>query len=201
MLIKRISKNDVKDLIPYHYLVEQSKGFRSGYNYGTYANNQLQIACVFHSPSVPETVKGCFGFKRNEQKEVFELGRLIKNPKSDSNIILSQFVALAIKQLRKDTNVKALITYADSRYHFGYIYQALNFKYYGLTSKKSDFWFEQEDGSYVKHTRGKIVGKKGEWRTRPQKHRYLMIYDRNLKTKWNEERYPKGKNIEFKKDT
>ena len=195
MIIKRIKKNDVTELIPYHYLVEESKGFRTGYNYGIYINSKLQAACVFHSPSVPETVKGCFELRRNEQKGIFELGRLIKKPKSD--FILSQFVALAIKQLKKDTDVKAIITYADSRYHFGYIYQALNFKYYGLTTQKSDFWFKQENGNYIKHARGKVVGKKGEWRPRPRKHRYLMIYDGKLKTKWIEQKYPKGKNTEY----
>ena len=40
--IKRVTSREVTLLLPYHYLIEESKGFRSGYNYGVYANNTLQ---------------------------------------------------------------------------------------------------------------------------------------------------------------
>jgi len=196
--IKRVTSREVALLLPYHYLIKESKGFRSGHNYGVYHNNVLQAVCIFHNPSVPELVKGCFGLPRNEQEGILELGRLVKHPDAESTFILSQFVAESIQLLRKTVDVKALLSYADSRYHTGYIYQALNFKYYGLTSQKSDFWFEQSDGSYIKHTRGKVKGHKGIWKPRPRKHRYLLIYDKGLKTKWIEEAYPKQNNIEFK---
>ena len=195
--VKQVSKESVSSLIPYHYLVKESRGFRSGYNYGAFINNKLQAVCIFHNPSVPEVVKGCFGLQRNQQQGIYELGRLIKNPNTDDGLILSQFVALAIKQLRKDTEVKAILSYADSRYHNGFIYQALNFKYYGLTAKKTDFWFEQPDGSYIKHTRGKVKGAKGEWRPRARKHRYLLTYDKDLNVLWEQEGYPKGNNVDF----
>ena len=99
--------------------------------------------------------------------------------------------------MREKTDVRAMLSYADSRYHTGYIYQALNFKYYGLTTQKSDWWFAQTDGSYLKHTRGKVKGTKGEWSPRPRKYRYLMVYDKKLQSKWAEEVYPKGNNIEY----
>ena len=195
--IKRVTSREVTLLLPYHYLIEESKGFRSGYNYGVYANNTLQAVCIFHNPSVPELMKGCFGLKRNEQEGIFELGRLVRHPNLEKGFILSQFVAGAIKSLRKDTKVKALISYADSRFHTGFIYQALNFRYYGLTKQRSDYWFEQPDGSFIKHTRGKVKGTKGEWRPRPRKHRYLMVYDNTLHVQWKEEPYPKADNINY----
>ena len=94
--------------------------------------------------------------------------------------------------LRKETNVRAILSYADSDYHVGYIYQATNFKYYGLTAPKKDFWILQEDGTYKKHQRGKIRELQGEWRPRSRKHRYLLIFDKRLKCKWKEQPYPKG---------
>ena len=197
MEVRYITKEEASSLLePYHYLTKQSKGFRSGYNYGAFINNELMAVCIFHNPSVPELVKGCFGLERNEQKGIFELGRLVKRPNSE--IILSQFVAKAMKQLKKDTEVRAILSYADSRYHAGYIYQALNFKYYGLTAKRSDFWFEQPDGSYIKHTRGKVKGFKGIWKPRARKYRYLMVFDSALQSKWKQEDYPKKDNIEYK---
>lgn len=194
--LKQISKEEATSLLyPYHYLTSESKGFRSGTNYGAFIDNKLLAVCIFNCPSVPELVKGCFGLERKEQEGIFELGRLVKHP--DSSIILSQFVASAIKHLKENTEVKAILSYADSRYHTGYIYQALNFKYYGLTAQKTDFWFEQPDGSYIKHIRGKVKGAKGEWRPRPRKHRYLMVYDESLTPRWIEEQYPKKDNVEY----
>jgi hypothetical protein len=93
--------------------------------------------------------------------------------------------------------VRCILSYADTDLHVGYIYQATNFKYYGLTSKKKDFWILKEDGSYEKFKKGKgkkIRGTKGEYRDRSRKHRYLMIYDKTLKCKWEEQPYPKGDN-------
>ena len=196
-IVRKITKKEAESLLqPYHYLTQESKGFRTGYNYGAYVDGELQAVCIFHNPSVPELVKGCFDLTRTEQRGMLELGRLVKHP--NATIILSQFVAMAIKELRKEIDVRAILSYADSRYHTGYIYQALNFKYYGLTDPKSDWWFEQHDGTYIKHTRGKVNGSKGEWRPRPRKYRYLLIYDKTLKTKWVEDSYPKKDNKEYK---
>lgn len=195
--IRLVSKKEASELlIPYHYLTKESNGFRSGFNYGIFVDGKINAVCIFHNPSVPELVKGCFGLERNEQEGILELGRLVKNPNHD-NIILSQFVAHSIKELRKETEVKAILSYADTRYHAGFIYQALNFGYYGMTTQKSDFWFEQSDGSYIKHVRGKVKGAKGIWKPRPRKHRYLIIYDKTLQTKWTSESYPKNNNVEY----
>jgi hypothetical protein len=87
------------------------------------------------------------------------------------------------------------LTYADKDYHVGYVYQACNFKYYGLTAPKKDFFVLQSDGSFKKLQRGKCKHLQGEWRDKSQKHRYLIIYDDNLQTLWEQQEYPKGKQI------
>ena len=142
-------------------------------------------------------MKGCFGLTRTDQRGILELGRLVKHPSANGSLILSQFVAMAMKEVRKELDVRAILSYADSRYHAGYIYQSLNFMYYGLTDPKSDWWFEQEDGTFLKHTRGKVKGSKGEWRHRPRKHRYLLVFDKTLQTKWLPKVYPKKDNKEY----
>jgi D-3-phosphoglycerate dehydrogenase len=45
--------------------------------------------------------------------------------------------------------------------------------------------------------RGKTLGVEGEWRDRARKHRYMMVFDKMLKTKWQEEPYPKSNNQEY----
>jgi len=189
--IDRIGKKEAKELLlTYHYLKDFSKGFKSGYNYGLYKKNDfspLNIGgtlgvCIFTGLPVPEIAKGAFGLERNEQQGLFELSRLCIHPDTQQGEynITSWFVSKAIKRLRKDTEVKAILSYADSDFHNGTIYRACNFEYYGLSDAKKDFYYA--DGT--KHSRGKIKGSEGEWRERSRKHRYLMVFDKTLNVQW-----------------
>ena len=190
--IQKISKKQAEEvLLKYHYLKDISKGFKSGYNYGLFKKNDfsplniggLQGVCIFTGLPVPEIAKGAFGLQRNEQQGLFELSRLCIHPDTQSTEynITSWFVSRTIRQLRKDTEVKAIISYADSDHHTGTIYRACNFKYAGLTDPKKDFYFA--DGT--KHSRGKVKGAEGEWKDRSRKHRYVMIFDKSLELLWH----------------
>jgi len=189
--IERVPKKEAgKLLLKYHYLKNISKGFKSGYNYGLFRENKfsilnihgLQGVCIFTGLPVPEVAQGAFGLERNQQQGLFELSRLCIHPDTQSveHNITSWFVSRAIRQLRKDTEVKAIISYADSDFHSGTIYRACNFKYCGLTDPKKDFYYT--DGT--KHSRGKIKGAAGEWKERSQKHRYVKVFDKSLKILW-----------------
>jgi len=129
-----------------------------------------------------------FGLERREQEGFFELSRLCLCPalQRDEVCITSWFLSRAIRLLRKHNLVRALLSYADSDFHKGTIYRACNFKYYGLTDKKKDFFIKQSDGSFVKHSRGKTKGVEGEWRDRTRKHRFLLVFDKSLEVKWQE---------------
>lgn len=202
--IFRVSRYTTKKLLdPYHYLHKEGN-FRSGINYGLIhrETNKIVGVCVFHSNSAKGIIKGCFGIDSFKLDGFFELGRLCINPHYHERNLTSFLVGGAIKLLRKNYNVRCLLSYADSHNHAGFIYQACNFKYYGLTDKKKDFFYIQEDGSFKKLQRGKCKHLKGEWRDKSQKHRYLLIYDCNLETKWKELKYPKNNvNIDFNKNT
>jgi len=189
--IDRVSKSEAAELLlRFHYLKDISKTFKSGFNYGLFKKNDfcplniggIKGICIFTGLPVPEIAKGAFGLERNEQQGLFELSRLCIEPSTQSceYNITSWFVSRAIRQLRKDTEVKAIISYADSDYHAGTIYRACNFKYAGLTDPKKDFYYS--DGT--KHSRGKIKGAEGEWKDRSRKHRYVMIFDKSLKLLW-----------------
>ena len=197
--IDRVGKEEIKDLLyTYHYLKDESKDFKSHYNYGLFrcsVSDILRIGgclgcVVFTKIPVPEIAVGAFGLQRDQQEGIYELSRLCIHPdlqKEEYNIT-SWFVSRCIKKFRKDTEVKAILSYADDNHHSGIIYRATNFRYYGKTDKKSDFWIKQPDGSFIKHSRGPIRGLEGEWRPRSRKHRYLMVFDKELKEKlkWEE---------------
>ena len=196
--IDKVSKEEIKNLLyTYHYLKDESKDFKSGFNYALYRKSFTDVlrigspiaACVFTSFPVPELAVGAFGLQRNEQEGLYELSRLCVHPnvqKEEYNIT-SWFVSRCIKRFRKDTKVKAILSYADSNHHTGVIYRATNFRYFGLSSPKKDFYYA--DGT--KHSRGSIKGAEGEWRDRSRKHRYLMVFDKDLKKKltWKEEKW------------
>ena len=100
--IHNITKEQSKYILKsHHYLSKVNKGFRSGFNFGLFEDGNLIGVCIFHSPSVPETVKGCFGLLRNQQQGIYELGRLCLIPESTQKNLLSWFVSKSIKLLKK----------------------------------------------------------------------------------------------------
>ena len=196
--IDKVPKNQIKELLnQYHYLKDESKDFKSGYNYGLYRKSFTDIlriggslgVCIFTKIPVPEIAVGAFGLQRDQQEGLFELSRLCIHPdiqKEEYNIT-SWFVSRCIKRFRKDAAVSAILSYADANHHSGIIYRACNFSYYGLTNSKKDFYYA--DGT--KHSRGSVKGAEGEWRDRSRKHRYLMVFDKDLKKRltWKEEKW------------
>ena len=201
--IDRVGKEEIKELLyTHHYLKDESKDFKSGFNYGLFKRSEWECplrignclgACIFTGLPVPEIAVGAFGLERNQQEGIYELSRLCIHPdvQKEEHNITSWFVSRCIKRFKKDARVSCILSYADANHHLGTIYRACNFSYFGLTDKKSDFWIKQPDDSFIKHSRGSTKGVEGEWRERSRKHRYLMIFDKELKVLWKEEKYGK----------
>ncbi len=198
--VEQISHDIADDFLKqHHYLAQQGNGFLGKVHYGLFTKtNHIVGVIVFAGISVVETLIGAFeGFERfSDQSGFWELTRLSMDDELKEPNLTSWFVAHAIRDLRKTQYVRAIISYADSRYHHGYIYQATNFKYYGLTAAKREFFEQLEGGEERLVWRGSVKDLKGEWRDRSRKHRYMLVYDKSLKIKWEEENYPKGDNDE-----
>ena len=66
-----------------------------------------------------KSLRGAFGLERNEQEGLFELSRLCVDPElqREEYNITSWFVSRCIKRFRKDANVRAILSYADSAHH------------------------------------------------------------------------------------
>jgi hypothetical protein len=187
--IKLVSKQDSASiLLKYHYLKDISKGFKSGINVGLFKHDRLVGVCIFTGFPVPELSKGMLGLSRDDQEGLFELSRLCLIPEEQAaeHNLASWFVSRAIKFLKQIKPVRVILSYADSEFHGGTVYKACNFKYYGLSSPKKDFWILQPDGSYKKHSRGSVKNLQGEWRDRSRKHRYVIVVDKKVKVLWKE---------------
>ena len=190
LIMKNLTKAPCEQfLIKHDHLTKQGCGLRCGYNYGLFDENETLIGvAVFHTVSALETVKGCFGM--TDQKGMYELSRFAIDSEYNNPTLASCFLTRCIYRLRKDTHVRALIGYVDNKYETGLLYQSTNFKYYGLTAKRKDFFVVEADGTLKKQSRGKTKDIVGVWKPRSRKHRYLMIFDKTLKTLWKEESYP-----------
>ena len=181
----KISYGEAYKLVSkFHYL--GNKRFIGQYCFGIIDNYNIIGAIVYSPLSVPNSAQSAFGLPRGHYPDLLEMSRMVLQPNLNGKNIGSQLIAYSLRQLKKQ-KIRAVISYADSSRHIGTLYQACNFSYHGLSPQKNDFFFD--DGT--KLSRGKCKGEKGQWLPRSRKHRYLYIFDKDLKTIWPQEPYPK----------
>jgi hypothetical protein len=196
--VKPIDYNDCKEwFLKKHY----AKRIPSvSFCFGLYSD-KLEGICSFGSPPSRPLCIGVCGVE-NAHK-VFELNRLVVNEGLPKNT-LSYFVGNCLKLLPNDL---IIVSYADtSQNHHGYIYQATNWIYTGLSAKRTER-FDIDNPN--KHSKS-VVDKKGvdyqslAVRERPQKHRYIYLIGsktqkQKLKKalKYEIQPYPKGENKRY----
>lgn len=187
--IRLITKKEAYEFIrKYHYLGDAR--FFAKFSYGLFVKGTDEIvgSATFSNPQGNVAMKGWFGLPNSDQT-VLELSRLCLIPDLNGGNATSYLLGNSIKELKKE-GIRAVITLADDSRHIGSIYQVCNFTYYGLTSKKSDFYLYVGDGTFKKNFRGKTSGTDGVWVGRTRKHRYGFILDKTLKCLYNEEPKP-----------
>ena len=182
----------VNFLLPRHY---SGRVPQVQYAYGVVdkTTNAIVAVCTFGIPASNTMCKSVGGVEY--KNSVFELNRLCRE--EDYKRPLSEFVAWCLKQL-KPKNVY-VVSYSDTAMnHHGYIYQATNFLYTGMTKPNIDIF------TYGKHPRSytKDDVKNKYWQIRSVKHRYVYICacTKNIKKKMLHDLklpivpYPKGDN-------
>ena len=193
--IKSIDYQDCKEwFLKKHY----AKRIPSvSFCFGLYSD-KLEGICSFGSPPSRALCIGVCGVE-NAHK-VFELNRLIVNEGLPKNT-LSFFVAECLRLLPKDL---IIVSYADtSQNHHGYIYQATNWLYTGLSAKRTERYDINNPNLHNKNaTEGKKV--KLGVRERPQKHRYIYFIGSKTQVqklrkalKYELKSYPKGDNKRY----
>ena len=199
--VREISKNEAEDLIiNYHYLKDSK--FLSIYSYGLVNRKTEEIVgcAVYYLPQGTLAIKSWFG-DLEDKKGIYELNRLVMSPKITIKNATSYLLGNSLKQLHKIHKAKAVISLADTSRHVGFIYQATNFKYYGVTREKTDFYTysETNTGKIKKNVRGSTKNTEGVWLPRTRKHRYAICFDKTLKVNFEQLPYPKNnENIKVK---
>jgi len=177
--IREISKKTAYNFVKqYHYLADAK--FFSKYSFGLFIDGFLCGVASYTNPQGIVAMKSWFGLDNSDQR-ILELSRLCMLPKLNGTNATSYLLGNSMKML-KTKKVSAVITLADDSRHVGSIYQVCNFKYYGLTDKKTDFY--TIDGKL--NPRGNTREIHGVWLPRTRKHRYAYVLDKSIKVLLNE---------------
>ena len=190
-----ISYNDVKPfLLNIHYARKIPTIL---YAYGLFKGIKLIGVVTYGMPASPSL---CIGVAGEEYKNnVLELNRLVISPEySQERNLASRLVGKSLKMLPKNYYI---VSYADFEGwgHIGYVYQATNWLYTGMSAKRTDVYVEK--GKHSRHY------DKDEQRrqNRTQKHRYIYIVadsKRKRKEMLNKlnyavQPYPKGNSVHY----
>lgn len=183
------------------------------HSYGLFDDKNILIGIITYGTPVSSNLREVF----NNRFKVIELNRLCINDKSDKNC-LSFFVSSSLNLLPKPM---VIISYADTaQNHHGYIYQATNFVYTGLSAKRTDWKIKGLEhlhgASIADMSRGKE--NRADWMRekfgddfyladRSRKHRYFYFIGSKKEVKamksmlpYKVEPYPKGDNKRYNAD-
>ena len=130
-IVKPVSIQQVKNFVEQWHYSKNINGLRVSLVFGLFHQNALVGCIIYGSLSMANTWQK-YG---DSEDEVIELKRLccVDDTKKNTE---SFFIAKTIKFIKKFTNYKTIVSYADPFYnHSGTIYKASNFKHKGYTDK------------------------------------------------------------------
>ena len=173
------------------------------HSFGLYIDKILKGIMTFGLPPSPDLCKGLCG--EEYRHDVLELNRLILEDNKKN--LASFFISKTLKLLPKP---KIIVSYADtSMNHSGYIYQASNFIYTGLSTKRKD-WQLKEGNKHSRNLSQQFTleerqnSDKFVFVERPQKHRYVYFLGSKVQRKsmikalnYKQLPYPKKQNINY----
>lgn len=174
------------------------------HSFGLYVDKKLDGIITYGMPASPALCVGVCG--EDHRHLVLELNRLclLNNKKNQASFLVGN----SLKLLPKPSIV---VSYADtSMNHSGYIYQATNFIYTGLSAKRTEWRIRGSNRHSrtltAQHTLEEMQNNPDKFYRldRPQKHRYIyFLGDKKQKKEmlsklnYNIEPYPKGENVNY----
>ena len=216
--VKSIQNFECKEWLLYKHYAKRIPSI--SYAFGLHnCMNFLEGVITFGRPVAHTLVKNAFGGKF--QDNFLELNRLVVNEGLEKNT-LSYFVSKSLNMLPKPM---AIVSYADTaQNHHGYIYQATNWIYTGLSDNFKDYMvkgLEHLHSSTIMDLVGRSDGEKGHidkvkllklkfgeenvyMVDRSRKHRYFyflgtkkQIQEMKDSLKYEKMPYPKGVNKRY----
>ena len=180
MSVKKISRADCSEyILQIHY----AKRWPSiSYAFGLFIENELCGVVTYGTPASATLRRGIAGDKFIA--DILELNRLCLkyNRKNEASFLVGN----SLKMLPKN---KIIVSFADSsQNHIGYVYQATNFIYTGLSAKRTDWKIKGKEHLHGQTVADEFRGCENRAQAmrekygndfylldRPRKHRYLFI--------------------------
>jgi hypothetical protein len=195
-VVKQITRTECEHFV---LNVHYAKRWPSvSYAFGLFFDGDLVGVVTYGSPVTAPTRKGVAG--EDMVDHVLELNRLClgANLKNEASFLLS-------KSLKMLPPKKIVLSFADpSKGHLGTIYQAANFRYFGLSAKRTDWAIKGQEHLHnqtivdqfrgVKNRAAAVREKYGDdfyLKPRPRKHRYITMTGGKLwkRKAWSKVRY------------
>lgn len=196
-----------KEAYPFLLEIHYAKRIPSiSYAFGLFVDGNLDGVITYGTPPSSTLRRGIAGAENIQL--ILELNRLCLkyNRKNEASMLVSR----SLKLLPKPS---IIISFADSSQgHIGYVYQACNFTYHGLSAKRTDWKIRGKEHLHgqtiadefrgVKNRSKAMREKYGEdfyLAPRPRKHRYIYIVGNKKEKKelfkqirYEQKPYPKG---------
>jgi hypothetical protein len=206
--VKSIDNSACKDWILNKHYAKRMPPIE--YAFGLFNESNLLQGIVTYGTPVSSSLRNLW----NNEYKLMELNRLVINEGLEKNV-LSYLVSNSLKMLPKPL---VIVSYADtSKNHHGFIYQATNWIYTGLSVAFKDYYIKGmehlHNGTIMDMSRGKenrvewLRNKYGDdliMIERPRKHRYFYFIGNKIECKkmllmlpYKKESYPKGDNIRY----
>jgi len=178
--VEPIQSKDCYELLLYRHYARRIPSI--SFAFGLFLDGALEgVVCYGRPPSAPQRYGVC---GKDNACLVYELNRLClqNNRKNEA----SRLVSASLKMMPRPSVV---ISYADPQHgHEGYVYQATNFAYYGLTEKRSEWKVKGLEHLHSQTIADKFKGSESPSKAirehygdrfylkdRPQKHRYIYV--------------------------
>lgn len=126
-----VDRECIKEFLEKHHYSHNINGVMSKFCFGLFSGDSLIGAAIYGNLGMANAWKKY----SDNPEDVIELRRLalIDDTKKNAE---SYFIAKTIKWLKKNTDIKRIVSYADcNQGHVGTIYKASNFKLIGQTAK------------------------------------------------------------------
>lgn len=186
--IKKISSSYTKDFILKIHYARRLPCIQ--YAFGLFYENILIGVITYGQPASAMLCKGIAG--EENRKNILELNRLVLLPEWNIKNLASYLIGNSLKLL---PNYTFVVSYADVEgwHHVGYVYQATNWLYTGMTKSRTDKF------SSSGHARHYDKDEKRRQK-RTAKHRYIYLVGNKKEKKIMRKQlnysvlpYPKGK--------
>lgn len=133
-----VNIRDIRNFVEEWHYSKNTNGLSAKYCFGLFSENNLIGAMIYGDISM----QGVWKKYAENKNDVIELKRLCCIDDTPKNTE-SYFIGKTLRWLKKNTNIKTVISYADETHnHTGIIYKASNFIHVGMTQKGKMISFE-----------------------------------------------------------